>query len=82
MYSSMEMVYMCLDSPYQMGMIRCMLLESCCPGWDFATRLCSDLQSKLDEDAFFVLEHSMVCLQYGFTLTTNVKNEQILLLAC
>jgi hypothetical protein len=43
MQSSMEMVYMCVASPYQMGMIHCMLLESCCPGWDFATRLCSNL---------------------------------------
>lgn len=67
MQSSMEMVYMCLASPCQMGMIRCMSLESCCPGWDFATRLCSDLQSKLDEDVLFLLEQSMVRLQWLHT---------------
>lgn len=41
-------------------MIRGMLLESCRPDWDFATRLCSDLQSKLDEDTLLLLEQSMV----------------------
>lgn len=41
-------------------MIRGMLLGSCRPDWDFATRLCSDLQSKLDEDTLLLLEQSMV----------------------
>lgn len=43
-----------------MGMIRGMLDESCRPDWDFATRLCSDLQSLLDEDTLLLLELSMV----------------------
>ena len=47
-------------SPYQMGMVRQMLLDSCNPDWDFMQRMAEDLSHQLDDDTIFFTEHSLV----------------------
>lgn len=45
-----------LVTPYQLEMVRQMLLESCSPDWGFMQRLTEDLNQKLDEDAVLLTE--------------------------
>ena len=45
-----------LVTPYQIGMVRQMLLESCSTDWAFVQRLVDDLNQQLDEDAVFLTE--------------------------
>lgn len=45
-----------LVKPYQIGMVRQMLLESCSTDWAFVQRLVDDLNQQLDEDAVFLTE--------------------------
>ena len=38
-----------LPSPYQMGMVKQLLIESCEPDWSYVERLATDHEAKLDE---------------------------------
>lgn len=59
-----------LVTPYHMGMVRQMLLESCSPDWDFMVRLVEDLDPQLDEDTLLFTETILLkqwmefCLEY------------------
>ena len=52
-----------LVSPYQMGMVRQMQLESCSPEWSYVSRLVDDSDRQLVEDALLLPEK--LELRYG-----------------
>lgn len=45
-----------LVSPYQLGMVRWMLLESCCPDWSYIELFADDLDRRISEDARVLTE--------------------------